>query len=106
LFTRRLGYTPDWLAAEDDAGTGVARIFSRYVEAVIRRLNQAPDKNKLAFFDLLGLALAPAQAARAPVVFSLAQGASDITAPAGTQLSATPPQNATTPLVFETERAV
>ena len=106
LVKRRIGYTPGWLAAEGDPGVAVARIFSRYFDAVLRRLNQAPDKNKLAFQYLLGLTLTPAQAARAPVVFTLAAGATDITAPAGTQLSATPGQNGTAPLVFETEQAV
>ena len=52
LVRRRLGYVPEWLALDDDAATTLAQIFARYMDAVMRRLNQAPDKNKLAFLDL------------------------------------------------------
>ena len=54
-----------------ERGPALARIFARYLYAVIQRLNQAPEKNKLAFLDTLGLSLVPAQAARAPIVFEL-----------------------------------
>ncbi|HVT27907.1 MAG TPA: putative baseplate assembly protein [Lacipirellulaceae bacterium] len=103
LVARRFGYVPEWLALDSDAGTALAQIFSRQLETVLRRLNQVPDKNKLAFLDLLAVTMASAQAARAPVVFTLAQGAKDITAPAGTQLSATAPTSGAPPLIFESE---
>ena len=106
LLRRRLGYVPEWLGAERDPATALARIVSRYAEAVARRLNQAPDKNKLAFLDLLALGLVPAQAARAPVMFTLASGAANASAPAGTQVAAPPPPGGTSPLVFETETGV
>ena len=50
----------------------LVRIFAHFLEIIIRGLNLAPEKNKLAFFDLLGLELIPAQAARVPIVFEAA----------------------------------
>ena len=55
LLARRAGYVPEWLAADRSAGAALGWIFSRYLYTVLQRLNQAPDKNELAFFDLLGL---------------------------------------------------
>jgi hypothetical protein len=106
LLSRRLGYVPEWQLPEGDAGRALAWIFSRYVQAVIQRLNQAPEKNRLAFFDLLGLDLTSAQSARAPVVFQLSEQAIDSRAPAKTQLAAPPPPEQKDQVVFETERAI
>ena len=72
LLARRVGYTPQWHVPEPSADAALAWVFARYLQAIIQRLNQAPEKNKLAFLDLLGLSLVPAQAARAPIVFQLA----------------------------------
>src|SRR5262249_26023328 len=68
--------------------------------------NQAPEKNKLAFLDLLGLGLVPAQSARAPIVFQLAPDGPDSQAPANTQIAAPPPPGSSSQIVFETERTV
>ena len=67
----------------------LVNIFARYAEIVIQRLNKVPDKNFLAFLDLLGVSLTPPQPARAPLLFALATG-SDVDAfvPAGTQVAA------------------
>ena len=91
ILARSPGYTPDWLPADHSAGNGLAWIFARYLQAIIQRLNQAPDKNRLAFFDMLGVPLVPAQEARAPIIFKLTNGAADSHAPAGTQVAAPPP---------------
>ena len=71
LLARRLGYVPEWQGQPADSGTDAAlvRIVARYLETIIQRLNRAPEKNRLAFFAMLGLELVPPQAARAPVVF-------------------------------------
>jgi uncharacterized phage protein gp47/JayE len=103
---RRTGYVPEWQPAEKSADAAIARIFARYLYAIIQRLNQAPEKNKLAFLDLLGLGLAPAQAARAPIVFQVAPDGPDSQAPANTQIAAPPPPGSSAQIVFETERAV
>jgi uncharacterized phage protein gp47/JayE len=105
LLQRRLGYVPEWESPKQGTGVALSWIFARYVQAIIQRLNQAPEKNKLAFLDLLGLDLVPAQAARAPIVFQLIEQAPESRAPAGTQVAAPPPPEHSDQIVFETERA-
>jgi hypothetical protein len=106
LLARRLGYAPEWQPPDKSADAAIARIFARYLYAIFQRLNQAPEKNKLAFLDLLGLGLVPAQAARAPIVFQLAPDGPDSQASANTQVAAPPPPGSSAQIVFETERAV
>jgi len=94
-------------AAKDTTGLSAAliNIFARYAEIIIERLNRAPQKNFLAFLDLLGAALSPPQPARAPLTFSLAAGSAvDGVVPAGTQVAAPPAEGETEPVIFETER--
>lgn len=72
LLARRLGYVPEWQGqqpADSGADAAIVRIVARYLETIIQRLNRAPEKNRLAFFAMLGLELVPPQAARVPVVF-------------------------------------
>jgi hypothetical protein len=82
------------------------QIFARYLRTIIERLNQAPDKNKLVFLDLLGIQLIPAQPARTPVVFRLADNVTDARLPAGSQVAAPPPPESNDRIIFETERAL
>jgi len=80
-------------------------IFARFAEIVIERLNRVPDKNFLAFLDLLGAARQPPQPARVPLTFSLAAGSPvDALVPQGTQVAAPPGPGEQDPAVFETER--
>jgi baseplate J-like protein len=89
----------------DPLGTALINIFARFAELIIERLNQTPDKNFLAFLDLLGAARLPPQPARVPLTFSLAEGATvDAVVPAGTQVGAAPPAGEEQPVLFETER--
>ncbi len=46
----------------DGLGFALAQIFARYCEIVIERINLAPDKNFLAYLDLLGNTLLPPEA--------------------------------------------
>ena len=105
LLARRLGYVPNWTPKTKGADAAIAQIAARYLYAVVQRLNQSPEKNKLAFFDLLGLSLVPAQAARAPIVFQLAPDGPDSIANKGTQIAAAPPPGSSDQIVFETEQA-
>src|SRR3954466_15255847 len=100
MMARRTGYAAEWQPTVKSAGTGLAAVASRYVGAVLQRLNQAPDKNKLAFFDVLGLSLEPARAARVPLVFQLSDATTDGNAPAGTAVAAPAPPGASQPIVF------
>ena len=88
-----------------DTGGALVRIFARLAEIAIDRLNQAPEKNFLAFLNLLGIDLLPPQAARVPLTFHLAAGSTaDARVPARTQVAAMPLEGDTEPVVFETER--
>jgi len=49
---------------ENDAGRALIRIFGRMVKLVSDRLNQVPEKNFLAFLDLIGGKLKPPEPAR------------------------------------------
>lgn len=89
----------------NDAGMGLIRIFGRMAALVSDRLNQAPDKNFLAFLDLIGTQIQPPQPARVPLTFNLVEGSSvETLVPAGTQVSAPPLQSDEEEVVFETER--
>ncbi|KYC43642.1 hypothetical protein WA1_00260 [Scytonema hofmannii PCC 7110] len=86
-----------------NAVTGVnaalVQVMARFAEIIIQRLNQVPEKNFLAFLDLLGATQLPPQAARVPLTFTLATGTTgDAVVSAGTQVAV----SETT--LFETER--
>lgn len=98
LEARVPGYTPGWAPEPGGAGEALLRITSRYAELLVEGLRQLPDRAQLAFLDRLGVSLLPAQAARAPLVFSLLpNSALDVTLPANTQVAAPPPPAAPRP---------
>lgn len=86
------------------SGAALIAIAARFAGIVIQRLNQVPQKNLLAYLNLLGSSLMPPQPASVALTFSAAGGmTSGAAAPAGTQASAPPPPGGTDPVVFETE---
>lgn len=90
-----------------DAGGALARIFARFAELVIARLNRVPDKSFLAFLDLIGARLEPPQPARVPLTFRLVAGSpADALVPAGTRVAAQALEGEAEPPVFETERGL
>ena len=96
---------PEWKGAPGDFGDALVRIFARYGEILIERLNRTLDKNLLAYLDMLGESLLPPQPARVPLTFSLAAGsAADGVVPAATQVGAPPAEGDPAPVIFETER--
>jgi len=103
---RRAGYLPAWNPPANSAGAAIEQIFANLIEAILKRLNQAPDKNRLAFYSLLGMDAVPAQEACAPILFQLNPSSTDSNAPAGTQVAAPPPPGGTAPVVFETEHGL
>ncbi|GAX37254.1 baseplate J/gp47 family protein [Nodularia sp. NIES-3585] len=98
----------DWKPSSDekkDVGMALIRIFGRMISLVSDRLNQVPEKNFLAFLDLIGGQLKPPQAAKVPLTFYLAEGSPvDGFIPAYTQVSAPPAEGSDAEIVFETDQ--
>jgi hypothetical protein len=105
LLKRRPAYLNNWDPKKPGTGLALSQIFGRYMEALIQRLNQAPEKHFLALLDMLGFSLIPARAARAPVVFQPPPGAVLGRIEAGTRLGAQV-AGRTAPVMFETEGAI
>src|SRR5882672_3081514 len=99
-----MGYVPKWTPTQNGADVALIQAAARYWQAIIQRLNQAPLKNKLAFFNTLDIQLIQAQAARTSVVFRLADNVADARLPANTRLAAPPPPESNDQIIFETER--
>jgi hypothetical protein len=88
-------------------GEGLVSIFARLAEIVAQRVNAAPEKNFIAFLDLVGVRLAPPQPARVPLTFHLAPGAGvPALLPARTLVAAVPAPDEEEPPTFETEREI
>lgn len=93
-------YTPHWQLADQGPGRALAEVFAQLQREVIARLNRVPEKFALDYLDRLGLSVLPAQAARAPVVFTLAKGATKETlVPSGARVAAGE-------VIFETQSAL
>jgi uncharacterized phage protein gp47/JayE len=98
-------YTPEWAASDEkDPGVALLKIFCHVTENVVNHLNQVPRKNFVAFLDMLGIKLLPAQPSRVPLTFKLAEGTEkEILIPARTQ-AATDKTEEHEELPFETEK--
>jgi Baseplate J-like protein len=103
LRRQRPGFVPEWLPGDAGADAAILQIAARYLQATAWRLNHAPNKNKLAFFEMLGFQLLPARPSRAPMVFRLNDNAADLHLPAGTRVGAPPPPGSSNQIIFETE---
>lgn len=99
------GWSPNPTGTRD-LGSTLIHLFSRMVKQTLDRLNQVPEKNHLAFLNLLGAERLPPRAARVPLTFSCAKGStSDVIVPMGTQVSASA-EGAKPEAIFETEQAL
>lgn len=100
-------YTPEWAGSDEkDPGVALLKVFSHMTESVVHRFNQAPQKNFVAFLDMLGIKRLPAQPSRAPVTFMLAKGLEkDILIPERTQVAADK-NSEHDELPFETENSL
>jgi hypothetical protein len=97
-------YAPQWTDHNpSDLGISLIELFAWLGEGIIYRLNRTPEKNFLAFLNLLGTTRDPATPASTYLTFT--SGASAVTVPAGTlaQTAASPAQQ---PVVFETDEDV
>lgn len=80
---------PEWTDHNvSDPGVTLIETFAYLVDQLLYRLNRVPDKNYLAFLDLLGIRLYPPSAAVADVDFWLsAPQPETVTLPAGTEVT-------------------
>jgi len=102
LMCKFLGW--DSSADGGEAGKALTAIFAHLCSLVVDRINRAPEKNFLAFLDLLGNTLTPAISARVPLSFTTTSSAVEgVLVPSGTRLFAPAPAGATEPVYFETE---
>lgn len=80
---------PEWTDHNvSDPGVTLIETFAHMVDQLVYRLNRVPDKNYLAFLDLLGVRLFPPTAAKAHVTFWLsAPQPETVLLPAGTEVA-------------------
>jgi len=91
LLRRLPGYAPE-LSPGSTAARTLMQILARYMELLGAGLDRVPERSFLAFLEMLGAQLLPAQAARAPLVFGLIDGSPvDLTLPARSQVAAALP---------------
>ncbi len=94
----------------DPMAEALLRVFARYCELIIQRLNRVPEKSYGAFLETLNLSLIPPLPARAPLTFGLVKklpaGDATIVVPAHTKVAAAPGPGESAPVVFETAREI
>src|ERR1700683_5412656 len=77
-------YAPQWTnQGPSDVGITLIELFSWLVEGLTYRLNHVPDKNYIAFLNLLGIKRIPPDPARSFLTFTAA--AATVVVPKGTQ---------------------
>jgi hypothetical protein len=82
---------PDWAGVADngDFGSALYRIAARLGEQVTRRMDRAPDRDRLAFYETLELPGGALRAATVPIAFTLADKRdARVDTPKGLQLAA------------------
>ncbi len=98
-------YCPEWTNHNvSDPGITLLELYAWMTEMVIYRLNKVPEKNFLAFLDLLGIRLKPPEPARVVLELTPSEGAEgELTVPGGTQVATLQAAGAE-PVTFETLR--
>jgi predicted phage baseplate assembly protein len=99
-------YSPEWTNHNpSDPGITLIELAAWMTDLLIYRLNQVPDKNYVAFLNLLGIKLRAPRAARALTRFTMVEGTNKQRVPRGTQIS-TPQATEEHTVTFETARDV
>jgi uncharacterized phage protein gp47/JayE len=97
-------FTPEWSEPADDPGSALLKIYSFLSRETLDRLNRTPERNMLAFLDLLGIRLVPKTPATAFLRFRVTQGVpGPIAVPERTLITAA---SSAGELPFETEEAI
>ncbi|MCL7412010.1 MAG: putative baseplate assembly protein [ANME-2 cluster archaeon] len=69
-------YLPNWDSSNgNDSAVILLKIFSKLLEDIVKRMDEVPEKNFIAFLDMLGMGLYPSQPSRVPLTFTVSQGA-------------------------------
>ncbi len=97
-------YAPQWTnQSPSDVGITLVELFAWLVEGLTYRLNQVPNKNYVAFLNMLGIERLPPDPARAFLSFAATPSA--VTVPKGTQAQ-TAATETQAPIIFETDADV
>src|SRR5262245_6422009 len=97
-------YAPEWTNHNPaDPGITLIELAAWMTDLLLHRLNQVPEKNYVAFLNLLGIKLRAPRAAKALLQFNLVEGATKQRVPRGTQVS-TPQATEEQTVTFETGR--
>lgn len=92
LRSRAPGYIPEWQPANSSPAAALLSILARDIEIQAAAENGMPERAQLAFLSALGNSLLSAQAAAAPLVFTLMPNApTDVTLAVGSQIAAVLP---------------
>ena len=96
-------YCPEWTNHNaSDPGVTLLELYAWMTEMVIYRLNKVPEKNFLAFLDLIGVRLKPPEPAKVVLEFTPSEGAEgELVVHKGTQV-ATLQSGGADPVTFET----
>ena len=90
-------YCPEWTNHNpSDPGIALIELFAWMTEMTLYRLNRVPEKNYLAFLDLMGVTLTPPQPARTVLQFAIHPKADRVVVPMGTRVATKPGQTALT----------
>ncbi|MEU6885635.1 baseplate J/gp47 family protein [Streptomyces viridosporus] len=102
MLALRTTYAPQWTDDRpSDIGVTLVELFAWLGEGVIYRLNQVPEKNYIAFLDLMGITRDPATPAATHLTFHTT-GPAPADVPTSTQAH-TLPVEGEAPIVFETD---
>ena len=75
-------YCPEWTNHNPaDPGVTLIELFAWMTEMTLYRLNRVPEKNFLAFLELMGITLSPPQPARAVLQFAINPKADQVVVP-------------------------
>jgi hypothetical protein len=78
-------YCPEWTNFNpSDPGITLIELFAWMTEMMLYRLNKVPEKNYLAFLELMGVTLRAPQPARALLQMKISEACDMLTVPAGT----------------------
>ena len=96
-------YCPEWTNHNpSDPGITILELTAWMTELILYRLNRVPEKNYLAFLNMIGIRLRSPQPARALITFELVEGAEKQVIKEGTQIATAQAADEDT-IIFETQ---